>query len=124
MFKALPADASTEATEHWWHQRLTAGANLLLLLWFVLSIALLGLQADLSVKTLTGWVAQTMVAIPLLLLVGSTLYHARLGLQVFTEDYSKGASRALVLVLVNFFVLAVGIWAVFSILKLALPAAA
>jgi succinate dehydrogenase / fumarate reductase membrane anchor subunit len=124
MFKALPADASPDATVHWWHQRLTGGANLVLLLWFILSLVLLQTQADLAMKTLTGWVAQPIVAIPLLLLVGSTVYHFRLGLQVFAEDYTKGASRAATLVLVNFFALAVGTWAVFSILKVAFAAAA
>ncbi len=124
MLKALPADATPEATEHWWHQRLTAGANLILLLWFIFSIALLASQADIAAKTLTGWVAQPMVAIPLLLLIGSTVYHFRLGLQVFAEDYTKGASRAATLVAINFFAFAVATWAVFSILKLAFAAAA
>lgn len=124
MFKALPADATPEATEHWWHQRLTAGANLFLLLWFLVSLALLQTQADLAAKTLTGWVGQPMVAIPLLLLIGSTVYHFRLGLQVFAEDYTKGVSRAASLVAINFFALAVGVWAVFSILKVAFAAAA
>lgn len=119
MLKALPADATPEATEHWWHQRLTAGANLFLLLWFVVSIALLGTQADLKMKTLADWVAQPMVAIPLLLLIGSTVYHFRLGLQVFAEDYTKGASRAVALVAINFFAFTVAVWAVFSILKVA-----
>ncbi len=124
MLKALPADATPEATEHWWHQRLTGGANLVLLLWFVISLALLGAQADLAMKTLTGWVAQPMVVIPLLLLIGSTVYHFRLGLTVFAEDYTKGASRAAALVAINFFAFAVATWAVFSILKVAFAAAA
>ncbi|MCW3847238.1 succinate dehydrogenase, hydrophobic membrane anchor protein [Sphingomonas sp. LB-2] len=124
MFKALPADASPEATQHWWHQRLTAGANLLLLLWFALSMLLLGTQAGFDTKTLTGWAAQTMVVIPLLLLVGATVYHFRLGLQVLIEDYAKGAGRAVWLVVLNFFAFTVAIWAVLSILKLALGAAA
>lgn len=121
MFKALPADASPDATEHWWHQRLTAGANLFLLLWFVASLALL---PTLDMPTLTGWMAQTMVLIPLLLLVGSTAYHFRLGLQVFTEDYVKGAGRAALLVLLNFFTVAIVVWAAVSILKVAFAAAA
>src|SRR3546814_15143439 len=31
--------AAKEGTHHWWHQRLTAGGNLLLVLWFVFSMA-------------------------------------------------------------------------------------
>lgn len=124
MFKALPADASPEATEHWWHQRLTAGVNLFLLLWLVASIGFLSTQAGMDNKTLTGWAAQTMVVLPLLLLIGSTAYHFRLGLQVLIEDYAKGPARAAWLVLLNFFTFTVVIWAVLSILKLALAAAA
>jgi len=124
MLKALPADASPEATEHWWQARLTAGANLILLLWLVFSLALLGSQADLAMKTLNGWAAQPIVAIPLLLVVGSTVYHLRLGLTVFAEDYTKGVSRAVSLVAINFFAVTLAIWAAFSILKVAFAAAA
>lgn len=124
MFKALPADATPEATVHWWEQRLTAGANLFLLLWLVVSIALLGAQAALDAATLKSWVGQTMVAIPMLLLIGSTAYHFRLGLSVFAEDYSKGANRAALIVAINFFAITVAVWAAYSILKIALPAAA
>lgn len=125
MFKALPADASPDATEHWWHQRLTAGANLFLLLWFVVSLSLLAFQAGpLDWSTFTSWLMQPMAVILMLLLIGSTAYHFRLGLQVFTEDYVKGAGRAALLVLLNFFTVAIVVWAAFSILKVALAAAA
>ena len=121
MFKSLSTDATPEATEHWWHQRLTAGANLFLLLWFVASLALLPAR---DMPTFNSWLVQPMVVIPLLLLIGSTAYHFRLGLQVFTEDYVKGAGRAALLVLLNFVTIAVVVWAAFSILKIALTAAA
>jgi len=60
----------------------------------------------------------------MLLLIGSTAYHFRLGLQVFVEDYLKGAGRAAALVALNFFTAGVVVWAGFSILKLALGVAA
>lgn len=124
MFKALTADASPEATEHWWHQRLTGGANLILLLWFVVSIALLATQAALDMPTFKAWIMQPLAVILMLLLIGSTAYHFRLGLQVFVEDYLKGAGRAAALVALNFFTAGVVVWAAFSILKLALGVAA
>jgi succinate dehydrogenase / fumarate reductase membrane anchor subunit len=121
MDNAIAAPASHGATEHWWHQRLTGGANLALLLWFVASIALLPAR---DMATLTSWIQQPVyVAIPLLLLIGTTAYHFRLGLRVAIEDYTSGASRAALSVLINYFTIAIATWAAFSILKLALAAA-
>lgn len=106
-----------EGAHHWWHQRLTAGSNLILVLWFVLSIALLPAY---DWETIHGWIAQTSVAVPLILLVASTFYHFRLGLQVVIEDYQRDESRIVFLVLLNFFTIAAATTAIFSILKIAL----
>ena len=105
-----------EGTHHWWHQRLTAGGNLILVLWFVLSIALLPAY---DWETVRAWVAQTSVAVPLILLVANTFYHFRLGLQVVIEDYQHDETRIVLLVLLNFFTLAAATTAIFAILKTA-----
>jgi succinate dehydrogenase / fumarate reductase, membrane anchor subunit len=108
--------SAKEGAHHWWQQRLTAGANLVLMLWFILSIALLPAYDH---ATISHWMAQTQVAVPMLLLVASTFYHFRLGLQVVIEDYQHDESRVVLLVLLNFFTIAAGTLAVFSILKVA-----
>ncbi len=113
--------AAHEGTHHWWHQRLTAGSNLILVLWFVLSMALLPAH---DYATMSEWAKQTMVAVPLILLVVSTFYHFRLGLQVVIEDYQHDETRVVLLVLLNFFTLAAATTAVFSILKVAFTAGA
>jgi succinate dehydrogenase / fumarate reductase membrane anchor subunit len=110
-----------EGTHHWWHQRLTAGSNLILVLWFVLSIALLPVY---DWDTLHDWAAQTIVAVPLILLVVSTFYHFRLGLQVVIEDYQHDETRVVALVVLNFFTIAAATTAIFAILKTAFTAGA
>ena len=110
-----------EGTHHWWHQRLTAGGNLVLVLWFVLSMALLPAY---DWETVHAWVAQTWVAVPLILLVANTFYHFRLGLQVVIEDYQHDETRVVLIVLLNFFTLAAATTAIFAILKTAFTAGA
>jgi succinate dehydrogenase / fumarate reductase, membrane anchor subunit len=110
-----------EGAHHWWHQRLTAGSNLILMLWFVVSIALLPAY---DYETMRAWMAQGIVAVPLILLVISTFYHFRLGLQVVIEDYQHDETHVVLLILLNFFTLAAGTLAIFSILKVAFTAGA
>ncbi len=106
---------------HWWQQRLTAGANLILTLWFVLSVALLPAY---DFETVRSWIGQTQVAVPLILLVVTTFYHFRLGLQVVIEDYLHDETHIVLMVLLNFFTLGTGTLAIFSILKIAFTAGA
>ena len=102
---------------HWWHHRLSAGSNLALMTWFMVSLALL---PGYDHETLSTWLASPVAAIPLILLVASVLFHLRLGLQITIEDYQTGESRVFLMVLLNFFVFGAGAVAVYAILKLAL----
>jgi succinate dehydrogenase / fumarate reductase membrane anchor subunit len=70
--------------QHWKMQRLTAIANVLLVLWFMFSaMALSGSDYD----QVRAWLASPVTASLAVLLIISTFYHARLGLQVVVEDY-------------------------------------
>jgi succinate dehydrogenase / fumarate reductase membrane anchor subunit len=70
--------------QHWKMQRLTAIANVLLVLWFMFSaMALSGSSYD----QVRAWLASPVTASLAILLIISTFYHARLGLQVVVEDY-------------------------------------
>ena len=111
--------AAHEGTEHWWRQRLTAGSNLFLMLWFVISLAR---QPAYDFATLHAWLANSWAAIPMALLVTSVFYHARLGLQVVIEDYQHDETRVVGLVLLNFFLAGAYGIAIFSILKIAFGA--
>jgi succinate dehydrogenase / fumarate reductase membrane anchor subunit len=110
--------SARSGVHHWWLQRVTAAGNLLLMLWFV--VALLRLP-DLHYKTVIGWIASPLAAVPLVLLVVSVFWHLRLGLQVFIEDYvHEEGSKVACIVALNFYAIGGGALAIFSILKIAL----
>jgi succinate dehydrogenase / fumarate reductase, membrane anchor subunit len=109
-----------EGTHHWWRQRLTAGGNILLVTWLLLSLARLP-GFDLTV--LHGWIASPWVAIPLALFVVNVFYHFRLGLQVVIEDYQHDETRVVLLVLLNLYVIVLGAIALFALLRLAVTGA-
>jgi succinate dehydrogenase / fumarate reductase membrane anchor subunit len=101
---------------HFWHQRLTAGSNLLLMAWLILSLALL---PDYGYDTVLAWVGSAWGAVPLLLLATSVFYHAKLGLTTVIEDYQHDATRIVALVALNLVYGAGWLLTVFSILRIA-----
>lgn len=111
--------SAKEGAHHWWGQRLTAAANLFLMVWFVIAIARLPAY---DYATVRPWLASAWVAVPLILLIVSVFWHFRLGLQVLIEDYLHAESKVATIFLLNFFVIGAGAIAIFSILKVAFSA--
>lgn len=112
--------AAKSGVGHWWHQRVTAIANLVLLLWFVFSLVRL---PALDYPTVVLWLRQPVAAIPMLLLIVSVFYHFRLGVQVFIEDYlHHEGTKLLALLALNFYALGGAAAAVFAVFKIALGA--
>ena len=112
--------AAKSGVDHWWHQRVTAVANLGLLLWFVITLVRL---PALDYATVVAWLRQPVAAIPMLLLIVSVFYHFRLGVQVFIEDYLHNeGTKLLALLMLNFYALGGAAAAVFAVLKIALGA--
>jgi len=107
-------------THHWWHQRLTAASNLLLVTWAVVSLFRLPLH---DYKSLVLWLSSPWVSVALILAVISVFYHLRLGLQVVIEDYQHDFSRIVAIVLLNFFAFACAALAIFAILRIAFTGA-
>jgi succinate dehydrogenase / fumarate reductase membrane anchor subunit len=103
-------------TRAFWHQRLTAVANVpLTLAVIVIIIGLMGRNHAAVVQIL----GSTLVAITMLLFIVSNVYHAWIGMQVIVEDYVHDETWKLVTLMLNtFFSIAVGFAAVFAILKL------
>ena len=69
---------------HWLFQRFTAIGNLVLVLWFGASLLLL---PNFSHSAVAEWIARPLPATAMALLLISTIWHARLGMQVMLEDY-------------------------------------
>jgi succinate dehydrogenase / fumarate reductase membrane anchor subunit len=115
--KVRGSGSAKEGTEHFWMQRVTAVANIpLVLVGLGLIISLIGADHAQVVATLSSPAA----AIFLGLFSISVLVHMRLGMQVVIEDYIHGEFNKIALVMLNsFFVIATGALIVFSIFKLA-----
>ena len=111
-----------EGAHHWLVQRFTAVGNLVLMLWLVTSLVLL---PNYGYEAVSGWLSQPIPATAMILLVVSTFWHARLGLQVLAEDYVQNSGTKFgIITLLNLATIGGGAFAVFSVARLALSASA
>jgi succinate dehydrogenase / fumarate reductase membrane anchor subunit len=108
--------SARSGTGHFWHQRLTALANVPLTIAFVVIVtSLLGRNHAFAVQT----IGSPFVAIVMLLFILSVCWHMRLGMQVIIEDYvHQDGPRILLLIANTFFTIAIGLASAFAILKL------
>jgi len=106
---------------HWIVHRITAGSNLLLMVWLLASLARLPAY---DYVTVSQWLGSAWAAVPMALLVVSVFYHFRLGLQTLAEDYWQDWQRFTLLVLITFFTVGAGGAALFAIVKIALAGGA
>ena len=108
--------AAKSGAHHWWVHRLTSIANLVLVVWLLASLLMLPMHDFVS---MTDWIKQPLVAVPLLIFVANLFHHLRAGLQVVIEDYvhQEGAKIA-ALVLLNAYVIAGAAVGIFCVLKI------
>ena len=112
--------SAKSGTGHFWLQRVTAVANVILATAFVvIVISLVGRPYSAAMALLS----HPVVALLVLLFVVSGLIHMRLGMQTIIEDYVRGEGAKIAALMLNtFFSVAVGAASVFAILKLSFGA--
>ena len=114
--RVLGLGSAKAGTEHWWLQRVTAIAGIPLMIFLIgFIMAHIGATRAEMVASL----ANPLVAILLALTVITLLWHMRLGLQVIIEDYVHAPATKLAALLLNtFLTAAMGVAALYAILKM------
>jgi succinate dehydrogenase / fumarate reductase membrane anchor subunit len=108
--------AAHSGTEHFWLQRLTAVANVPLLIGFLIVVVSLAGSGHAAV---IAKLQNPFVAILILAALISILIHMRIGMQVIIEDYVHSESRKILALMANtFFTIAVGLVAIYALLKI------
>ncbi|WP_434054084.1 MAG: succinate dehydrogenase, hydrophobic membrane anchor protein [Roseibium sp.] len=108
--------SAKEGTDHFWKQRITAVANVVLISFFViLVISIQGSSHGDVIETLKN----PLVSILFLLVILSGVYHMKLGMQVIIEDYIHGEGLKFLTLMANtFFCAFIGFGCIFAVLKI------
>jgi len=110
--------AAHDGTSHFWRQRLTAAANVPLVIGFIILIVVVVGRPRSEVVAILG---SPFVALFLILMIVSISIHMRIGMQVIIEDYVHGEGRKVTMLAAStFFAVAIAAVSIFAILKLAL----
>jgi succinate dehydrogenase / fumarate reductase membrane anchor subunit len=109
--------AARSGTETFWRQRVTAVANIPLVIFLILTIVT-HIGADYG--AVRAYIAQPVVAILLLALVINATIHMRIGLKEIIEDYVHGGGKIVAILLATFFAAGVGLASVYAIIKIGL----
>jgi succinate dehydrogenase / fumarate reductase membrane anchor subunit len=103
-------------TDHFWTQRLTAAATMLLALALVVVLATTVGKDAVAARAV---LAQPLVAVLLLLFIVSGVAHMRIGMQVIIEDYvHEEGAKVIALGLNTFFSAIIAVVCLFAVLKL------
>jgi len=120
--RVLGLGAAKEGASHWWSQRVTSVALLLLGLWFVASLLRM---PNFGYEVTVAWIASPVNAVLLLLLIATLVYHSLLGVHMIVEDYvhPHGLKIATMMSL-TFAHVAIAALAIFAVLRIAFGGAA
>lgn len=116
--KARGLGPAGEGAERWWLERMTSVATLMLLVWLLVSLLRL---ADLGYGSIIEWLSVPYNAVAMMLLIVSSFWHGKLGMQVIVEDYvHEQGNKFFLLLLIDFAIVAGGALGLFCVLKIAL----
>jgi succinate dehydrogenase / fumarate reductase, membrane anchor subunit len=113
--------SARHGAHHWLVQRFTAIGNLVLVVWLLTSVLLL---PNMNYLTVREWLSGGVPATAMALLILSTFWHARLGLQVVIEDYvHEHANKFACIAAINLLAFAGAAFGLLCVIRLALGGA-
>lgn len=114
--------SAQSGAHHWWQERLSGALALVPVVFLLVSLLLL---PDLGYATVREWAGQPLSALALAALLLTSLWHNRLGLRVFVEDYAHVASnRIAILILLDVATYAAGLFGLYALVRIALSTGA
>ena len=115
--RVLGLGSAGEGSGHWWTQRVSSVALVVLGLWFVFSLVRM---PDVSYGVVTAWISSPFNAVLLSLLIGTMVYHSMLGVQVVVEDYvSHHGAKIVTMLVLNFLHYVLAALGIFAVLRIA-----
>jgi succinate dehydrogenase / fumarate reductase membrane anchor subunit len=109
--------AAHHGTETFWRQRVTAVANVPLVIFLILAIVT---HIGASYEEMRAFIARPIVALAFAALILSASIHMRIGLKEIIEDYVHGGARIVAILLATFFAACVGLASLLAIVKISL----
>lgn len=115
--RAFGLGSAKSGVEHWWAQRVSAVALIVLGLWFAVSLISL---AGADRAAVVAWLHGPFAAVATILMLAAAFYHAALGLRVVIEDYveSEGLKLAAIAA-VQLVSVALAVAGIFAVLRIA-----
>ncbi len=107
--------AAHHGTETFWRQRLTAVANVPLVIFLILAVVT---HIGASYDDVHAFLARPLVALAFAALILSAAIHMRIGLKEIIEDYVHGGAKVVAIVLVTFFAVGIGLASILAIVKI------
>ena len=114
--RVLGLGTAKDGTEHWWGQRVSGVALVILGLWFAWSLATM---AGFGHAAALAFIGKPMNAVLLALLAVTMAYHSYLGVQVVVEDYVHAPGLKIATLIISRFAhVFLAAAALFAILKI------
>ena len=99
--RAKGLGSAKDGVHHWWMLRLLAVALIPLTIWFIWTVLTVALSDNIA--SVAHTLSSPIQALLMILFIGTSLYHAMLGMREIIEDYVHcGCMKITLLILVNF----------------------